>query len=78
MLPNPQGTLSKVGIALLTAANSSMDHGVDSAYKIELACIPRPYYITLRRAHGLDSEFTKSSKTTIREILPSKMRYMVL
>ena len=38
ILPNPQGTLPKevytfeVGIALLTAMNSSTDDSVDSAY----------------------------------------------
>ena len=53
MLLHPQGTPSKeihtfeVGIGLLTAVSSSMEDGVESAY-----CMLRPYYITLRHAHG--------------------------
>ena len=39
----------EVGIALLTGASSSAND----------ACMPRPYYIMLRRVHGLDSEFVK-------------------
>ena len=46
----------KVGIALLRAVNSSADHG---GRQCILACMPRPYYITLWCAHGLDSEFAK-------------------
>ena len=45
----------EVGIALLTGVSSSADDGVESAYWIECACIPHSYYITLQRAHGLDS-----------------------
>ena len=42
----PQRDTFKVGIALLTDASSSADNGVNSVYSTELACLPRPYYIT--------------------------------
>ena len=66
MMLHPQGMLSKeihtfeIGIALLTCASSSMDNGVESAYWIEHACMPRPYYITLWRVHGLDSKYSQN------------------
>ena len=58
MLPNPQGTLStfEVGIALLTAVELERERQCGQCI---LACMPCPYYITLRRAHDLDSEFAK-------------------
>ena len=70
---HPQEMLSKeirtfeVGIALLICASSSVDNGVESAYWIEHACMRRPYYITLWRAHGLDSKFTKSFQQNLQK-----------
>ena len=46
----------EVGIALLTGVSPSADDSVESVYWIERACMPHPYYITLR-VHGLDSIF---------------------
>ena len=77
MLLNPQGTLSKdtfeVGTALLTAASLSVDNGVTVPI-IELACTPRPYYIscvacTWFRQQICEIISTKSSKLTIHENL---------
>ena len=59
----------EVGFALLICANSSVDNGVESAYWIEHACMPRQLYITLWRAHGLDS---KSSQNYFSEIFKNR------
>ena len=58
----------EVGIALLTDASSSANDGVESAYWIECACMPHPYYVMLRHAHGLDSKFAELFQRNLQKL----------
>ena len=41
------------------ADSCELERGQWCGQCVLVACMPRPYYITLRRAHGLDTEFAK-------------------